>query len=92
MIDKENIHYRGFTIKFLKPTNTKGSRIRISDERFEQSKIIDYRHEYNHTLDQAINYLTDNGFKIVGYSEMRNYYIVFCDNWGNDIIELKNIK
>lgn len=82
-------HYRAFKIKYLGATNYKGSRIKITDERFDQSKIINYSAKYNHTLEQAIDFLKNNGFNIVGYSEMKNGHVIFCDNWGNDCIKLK---
>jgi len=92
MTNETKKHYRGIKAKYLGPTNHKGSRIKITDERFEQSKIIDFGYEYNNTLDQAIDYLEKNGFNIIGYSEMKNDYIIFCDNWGDDCIQLKDIK
>ena len=85
-------HYRGFKIKYLGPTNYKGSRLKITDERFDQSIIIGFSYEYDNVLYQAIDYLEKNGFNIVGYSEMKNDYIIFCDNWGDDCIKLKDIK
>ena len=42
MTSETKKHCRGFKVKYLGPTNYKGSRIKITDERFEQSKIIDY--------------------------------------------------
>ncbi len=80
---KNNLkHYRGIKVKFLGATTYKGSRIKLTDERFDESKTIEYKHTGGDTLDQAIDYLMKNGFKIKGYSEMKNEYIVFCDNWG----------
>ena len=85
-------HYRGIKVKYIGATNYKGSRIKITDERFDQSKIIDYSYKYGNVLDQSIDYLQNNGFNIIGYSEMKNDYIIFCDNWGDDCIKLKDIK
>ena len=75
-------HYRGVKVKFLRATNCRGSRIKLTDEWLNQSKTIEYKHTRDDTFDQAIDYLMKNGFKIKGYSEMKNEYIVFCDNWG----------
>ena len=92
MTSETKKHCRGFKVKYLGPTNYKDSRIKITDERFEQSKVIDFRHEYNNTLDQAIDYLERNGFNIIGYSEMKNGYIIICDNWGQNCIKLKDTE
>ena len=85
-------HYRGIKIKYLGATDYRGSRIKLTDERFSQSKTINYSYNSGHTIDQAIDYLNNNGFKVVGYSEMKNDYVIFCDNWGDDCIKLKDIK
>ena len=85
-------HCRGIKVKYLGPTNYRGSRIKLTDERFSQSKTIDFSFNYSHKLDNAIDYLTTNGFKIIGYSEMKNDYMIFCDNWGDACIKLKDKK
>lgn len=74
--------YIGIRVKFLGATNYKSARIKLIDERFSQSKTINYKHTGGYILDQAIDCLVENGYNIVGYSEMKNEYIVFCDNWG----------
>lgn len=43
-------------------------------------------------IDQALDYLTNNGFNIIGYSELKNGYVIFCDNWGSDCVELNNLN
>jgi hypothetical protein len=83
--------YRGITIKFLGPTDYRGSRIKLIDERFNESVIIEYSHK-NDMFDQSVEFLTKKGFKIVGFCEMKKGYVVFCDNWGDDCIKLKDIK
>ena len=35
-------HYRGIKVKFLGPTSYRGSKIKLIDERFNQSKTINY--------------------------------------------------
>ncbi len=81
-------HYRGIKVNYLAATD----RVKLTDDRFEQSKFIDFEYEYSNTLDQALDYLSKNGFNIVGYAEMKNDYVIFCDNWGDDCIKLKDIK
>ena len=90
MTSQTKKHYRGIKAKYLGDN----SRIKLTDEQFNQSKIINYSCGLisGNILDQAIDYLAKNGFNIVGYSEMKNDYVIFCDNWGDDCIKLKDIK
>lgn len=85
-------HCRGIKVKYLGATNNKGTRIKLTDEYFGQSKIINFSYEYNWCHDHAIDYLKNNGFNIVGYAEMKKDCVIFCDNWGDDCIKLKDIK
>lgn len=80
MIKETSTLYRAIKIKYLKPTNTKGSRIKLTDERFNQSKTIEYRSNRGDTLDQSHAFLASRGYDIVGHAEMANYYIIFVDN------------
>lgn len=58
-------NYHLFTVKYLGATNAQGARIKITSERFEQSVTLsrDYSTE---STEQAINYLNDKGFNIIG--------------------------
>jgi len=70
-----NLHL--FKIKFIGPTNFKGSRIRITSERFEQSIIIDWDYSQNSSVEIAASHLQKLGFNIIGQSEgkIENYLI-----------------
>jgi hypothetical protein len=92
MTNETKKHYRGIKVKYFGPTKHQGSRIRITDELFDQSRIIGFSYKYDNVPYQAIDYLAKNGFNIVGYSEMANDYMIFCDNWGDDCIQLEDIK
>ena len=61
--------FRAFEVKYIGATNTKGSRIRITDCRFEESAIIDYDYSCNSSTDIAIKYLELKGIEICGQSE-----------------------
>ena len=52
-------------------TNTKGSRIKITDERFEESITLSYDYKYNNGIEQAIEYLSNKGFNLIGRTEDR---------------------
>ena len=64
-------------VKYLSPTNYKGARVKITSERFEQSKIISYDYSKNSIKDMAIDWLEKEGFEIIGHGEGKNHdYIV----------------
>ena len=59
-IDNQDIflnHLRGFEVKYLCPTDTKGSRVSIYDTRHQTRKVISYDYRIGNTRDTAINYL-----------------------------------
>jgi hypothetical protein len=80
MIKEKSKQYRAIKVKYLGPTNTKGSRIKLIDERFGQSKTIEYGPNGGDTLDQAHVFLASRGYNIVGHAEMANYSIILVDN------------
>jgi len=80
MVKETSTLYWAIKVKYLKPTNTKGSRIKLIDERFGQSKTIEYRSKGGDTLDQAHVFLASRGYNIVGHAEMANYSIILVDN------------
>jgi hypothetical protein len=67
---------RSFSIKLLPATNTKGTRIKITDTFFNgrtndkiTAVVLSYDYQYNHLLDQAIDHLKKVcGINIVSYS------------------------
>lgn len=58
-----------FYVKYLGPTNSRGSRVKIETKRFEQSVTIPFNYTHNNTEDMAAEYLTSKGFKVVGCAE-----------------------
>lgn len=70
-------NFHVLTISYIGATNFKSSRVRIKSDRFEQSKIINYNHEYNNVGDIAQDYLERNGFEIIGQAESKDgYYLI----------------
>jgi len=58
-----------FYVKYLGPTNFRGSRVKIETKRFEQSVMIPFNHALNNTEDMAADFLTKAGFNVVGCAE-----------------------
>lgn len=80
MVKETSALYRAIKLKYLKPTNIKGARIKLIDERVGQSKTIEYSPNGGDTLDQAHAFLSGRGWNIVGHAEMANYSIILVDN------------
>jgi hypothetical protein len=78
-------NYRIFEIKFVGPSNSAGSRVKINDLRFQESKTVPYMYEYNNTFDVAQAYLRSLGIKLDGKGEGKDGYIAFTKNFETPI-------
>lgn len=74
-------NFHAIEVKYLGTTNTVGPRVKMNSLRFNDSKTIPYDHNFNNTLDIAKDYLTKNGFVIVGQAETKDSYIILCDTF-----------
>lgn len=83
-------NYRQFKVKILSPTNYLGTRVKIYEpKRYNDDKqnsvILSYDYEIGDICQQAINWLTENGFpKIVARCSEYGNYILLVDSWGED--------
>ncbi len=75
----ENFH----TLKaqYKGATNTRGSRVIITSDRFEQSITIGYNYEFDNALEIAEDWLLKNGFVICGHSEQKDHYLVITETF-----------
>lgn len=62
-------NYHLLQVKYLGPTNYRGSRFKIYSGRFNQSVTLDYDQESNSALEQAERWLKSRGFKVLGHAE-----------------------
>ena len=63
-------------VSYVGPGNTTGTRVKITSERFEQSKMVSYDYATD-TMGTAVNYLEQKGFKIIGKAEGKDcYYLI----------------
>lgn len=77
-------NYHILELKYLQPTNTKGSRLKIKSYRFKTSITIDRDYKYDTFNEQAISTLTEMGFNIVGKGEMTgNSDILISDTFNS---------
>lgn len=72
--------------KYLGPSNTRGSKVKITSLRFNSSITESYSYQFGSTKDQAAETLKNLGFKPVGvgYDEKKGVYI-FCSEVFEDI-------
>lgn len=75
----ENFH--ALTVKLLWPTDFRGSRIKITSDRFEQSITLNRDYSKSSWLDQAVTFLTQNWFTLIGMAEMNNQTIILSDTF-----------
>jgi hypothetical protein len=60
-------------VRFLGPTNTKGSRVKLEVPRFEVSKTISYRYNVKGAADNAIAWLKEQGIELLGECEDKDH-------------------
>lgn len=85
LISKNNS--RVLEVKYLSPTNTQGSRVKVVDTYFDESIIIGWNYEFNNMLEVALdNLLNKRNLKIevIGISEnyktKSNYITITFDS------------
>ena len=85
---------RAIEVKFLGPTNNRGSRIKIIDNYTDKkvSKIFSYCYKTGNVLQQAVDILEFNGANVVCRASNKYSYIINIDNWANEFININNLK
>lgn len=78
-------NYRIFEIKYLAASYTSGTRVKIIDHRFKETKTIPYNYTFNSIWEVAQDYLRSIGIKIEGLGEFKDSYIMFTKNFETDI-------
>jgi len=88
---------RQIKVSFISCTNSRGARICISEptrgnNESTQRKYFSYSYKYGNILEQAYNLLKFNGWNVICRTSDKDSYTFLCDNWGNEFIEIKNLK
>lgn len=73
---------RILNFKYSGPTDTKGSRVRITDKRFERSKTIPYDHQFSNAAEVAVDYLLSQGWDVVGTNS--DVGVIIMGSWDSD--------
>ena len=76
-------NYHVLKVKFLAPTNTRGSRIKITSDRFETSITLALKCNDVEPFNQAIEHLTDREFNIIGKAESNDGMYIITDTFHN---------
>jgi hypothetical protein len=70
-------NYHVLQVSYKGPSNSRGSKVQIKSERFEQSILISYNSSLSDSCEIAEVWLKDNGFKVVGHADGKDkYYII----------------
>ena len=86
---------RAIRVKYLPPTNNKGSRIKLIEQMYQTADTITLSYDYaiGDGTEQAIKHLQDKGINILGKSNIKGETVLFSDSWqigDNDFITIKN--
>ena len=76
----KNKHF--IAVKYIGPTDTRGSRVSLTSFRFPKDSISDgYSHDFNGTFEQARHMLAQLGYTIAAEGELPKGYIVAVDQF-----------
>jgi hypothetical protein len=75
----ENLHI--ISVKYMGPTNTRGTKLKIESKRFNQSVTLSYDYQIGNILDQAVQYLQQRGFNVLGKGEFGNTDIIVSNTF-----------
>ena len=90
-------NYRQIKIKYISPTNFRGSRLCIYEpKRYNTDKTEKVYLSYNYSIgciqEQSFQYLIEKGFNIIAKASEFENYIFFADNWADEFREIKTGK
>lgn len=81
---------RCIQVKFLGPTNSRGARVKLTENRSSSKDSITLSYDYaiGDGLKQAEQYLKEKSINCIGYTSLGNgLYIILSDSWmrGDDV-------
>tara|TARA_R100000458_G_C8181143_1_gene178152 strand:+ start:374 stop:652 length:279 start_codon:yes stop_codon:yes gene_type:complete len=76
------VSVRVLNFKYLGPTNTKGSRVKITDKWFGQSVTISSDYRFNNAAESAVAYLLERGWAVSGVNSESG--IIIMSEWDSD--------
>jgi len=85
-------YMRGFSVKFLGPTNYRGARVRITDMHRRESIVIDYDYVFNNCLEIAAEYLKKLGIECICRTGDKEKDYLLTDNFGTNLATAIAVK
>jgi len=79
-------------VRYLGPTDTLGSRVKLVSSRFNQSVTIPYNYRFNNARDIAIDWLMAEGHAIVGSGEVNDCYVIVIEATDKKFKPLKEAR
>ena len=76
---------RAFEVKYLGPTNNRGSRVKITDLHNNKSVTISFDYSYNNAYEVAENYLEQQGIKILCRAGSTKVDWLLSENFETDL-------
>ena len=82
----ETPNKRIIQVKILGATNTKGTRIKLIESRYNTTDTFTMSYDYRHRdmADQAIEYLENKGIKIEGKGDFNGATFLFSNSWADN--------
>lgn len=68
-------------VRFMGPTNHRGSRVRLTSPRFEQSVTISYDYSKREAAEMAYDWLIEHGHIVVGLAETKAGYAILTETF-----------
>ena len=70
-----------FEVSYMRPTDKRGSRVKISSQRFKQSVIISYDSSKRDIHVMAKDWLIQRGYNITGHGERERGFFIMSDTF-----------
>ena len=81
-----NNRFRVFSVKYLPATNTKPSRVKITDERFGVSKTISYGFNSRDIYDEAEKFLAEKSISVNGLAMGKNNCFLLSEDFKTQMV------
>lgn len=78
--------FRGFRVKYFGPGNVRGSRLKITDLRHNESVTMGLDDRFRDASEQAYNWLLDKGIPISAQMLERNEEVFLTHNFNTHIV------
>lgn len=71
--------FRCFNVSYVGPTQKRGARVKIYDNILKKTKFLNFNHKFFAAEEQAIDYLKNQGFLVLGLEKIKNEFVIICE-------------